>query len=318
MLHQIFYWVLNMSILASVFGILIYTLRYIKGFPKLASYVLWAVILVRMLCPVGISSEYSLLNLISNASEWQIVRTIPLEGPKDTGSALTQRMPQLSLSNTIQEADSYHPVVYKSNMFADFIKVASVVWIIVLTAEVIAIIFLYCLTQTELKKAVHLRGIVYEGDMVNAPAVFGIIKPKLILPTGMKKEHLRYILAHEKVHIRRHDNLWRMLAILAACIHWFNPLSWLFLRCFLKDCELACDETAIKMMNQEERKKYAMALLSCACDDITVFSSSFGSSKVKVRITNVLSYRRLTLFSAVCFILMVLTAAYLVLTNAAR
>jgi beta-lactamase regulating signal transducer with metallopeptidase domain len=183
-------------------------------------------------------------------------------------------------------------------------------------AAFIAMVALYILTKTELKKAVHLRDNIYEGVMVNTPTVYGIIRPKIVLPVGIEKEHLEYILAHERIHIRRHDNIWRMVAILTACIHWFNPLSWLFLRCFLEDCELSCDVTAVKRMKTEDRKYYAQILLVYATMEKTVFSSAFGSSKVKIRIKNVLSYKKLTLFSTICFMGMVFVIVYLLLTNA--
>ena len=316
MLHEIFYWVINMSIIASAVGILIYFLRFIKGFPKFASYVLWAVVLVRFLCPLGITSEYSLLNLISNISENVIVKSISISESEIDQESASKRLPKFTIMNSIQQADTYDPITYKTNTVERFFRAAAVVWIIVAIAALLTIAGLYYLTVSELKKAVPRKGNLYEGGMVNTPTVYGIWKPKIILPIGISEEHLNYILAHEKVHIRRRDNVWRMLAILAACIHWFNPLSWIFLRCFLRDCEMACDEAAVKNMNGEERKQYALTLLAYASEDLTVFSSAFGGSKVKVRIKNVLSYRKLTIFSTVCFIALVITIALLLLTNA--
>ncbi len=340
MLHEVFYWILNMSIIATAFGILVYFLRFIKGFPKLASYVLWGVVLLRLLCPIGISSEYSLLNLISKVSEKTYVKTIQIidtdidtdiDTEKDTvidtdidankvtekeAESGTQRFPQLTASNALQGAATYNPITYKTNILEGFFKVASVIWIIISVAAVIAMTALYYLTKAELKKATHLRDNIYEGTMVTTPTVYGMIKPKIVLPVGVEKEHLEYILAHEKVHIKRHDNIWRMLAILAACLHWFNPFSWLFLKCFLGDCEMACDAAAVKKMKAEERKNYARTLLTYATMDKTIFSSAFGSSKVKVRVKNILSYRKLTLFSTISFLGMVMVITFLLLTNA--
>ncbi|WP_278245976.1 M56 family metallopeptidase [Enterocloster clostridioformis] len=33
------------------------------------------------------------------------------------------------------------------------------------------------------------------------------------------------VLRHEYVHIRRFDNLWKILVFTAVCIHWFNPMA---------------------------------------------------------------------------------------------
>jgi len=312
MLHEIFYWVLNMSILASVFGLLLYPLRYIKGFPKLASYALWSVVLIRLLCPFGISSEYSLMNLVSKVTEKTYVKTIPMGDIE----GMEYLLPEFSTSNAIQGAASYQPITYKTNALEGFFKTASIVWLIVAISSIIAMVALYLLTKSELKKATHLQDNIYEGTMVNTPTVYGIIKPKIVLPVGVEMDHLAYILAHERIHIRRRDNIWRMVAILTACIHWFNPLSWLFIKYFLEDCELSCDQAAVKRMKLEDRKYYAQILLSYTTKDKTVFTSAFGSSKVKVRIKNVLSYKKLTLLSTICFMGMVLILAFLLLTNA--
>lgn len=312
MLQEMFYWVLNMSIIASVFGILIYFLRYIKGFPKLARYALWAVVILRAICPIGVSSKYSLLNILVHAAEKTYVKTIPVGGIED----MVQISPRMSLSNALQGAATYQPITYKTNVLEEFFQIASVVWVILAAAAILAMIILYLLTKAELTKAQHIQDNIYQSPMVNTPTVYGIIKPKIVLPCEVDKEYIDDILLHENVHIRRHDNLWRMAVILISCIHWFNPLCWLFLKIFLEDCELACDEAAVKKMTSEERKNYAKALLACAAKDRIVFSSAFGSSRVKVRIQNILTYQKLTLFSIICFSGMVLAVAYLLLTNA--
>ena len=303
MLREVFYWIMNMSIIASVYGLLIYFLRYIRSLPRTAVYLLWAVVLFRMLCPVGFSSEYSLMNIMSGLADRAIVRTVPVEELS------------LSLSNTIQAASTYAPVTYKTDALEGFFRITSILWIIPALAAILAVMVLYGITVSELRRATPLYDNIYEGDIVNTPAVAGILRPRIILPAGTVQEELEYVLLHERVHLRRGDNLWRMIAIIAVCIHWFNPLSWIFLRIFLNDCELACDETAVKQLHKEERKEYAHALLKYAAAEPSVFSSAFGSSRVRVRIGRILSYRRLTWFSAVCFGMLGIAVAYLLLTN---
>jgi len=70
--------------------------------------------------------------------------------------------------------------------------------------------------------------------------------------------------AHESAHIYRKDNLWRIIAVISASVHWFNPLIWLFLKKFLEDTELACDEQVLANCGEDEKKAYAMALVDCA------------------------------------------------------
>ncbi|HHW93645.1 MAG TPA: hypothetical protein GX734_04035, partial [Clostridiaceae bacterium] len=44
--------------------------------------------------------------------------------------------------------------------------------------------------------------------------------------TGLSDREREYIILHEQHHIRRFDHIVKLLAFLALCIHWFNPLVW--------------------------------------------------------------------------------------------
>jgi beta-lactamase regulating signal transducer with metallopeptidase domain len=302
-----------MSILGTGYGLLLYSLRLIKGFPRFGSYALWGVVFVRLTCPFGFSSSYSLLSLLSRAFSGAIVKTVTVY----ENSSREALLPELTLSNTVQAAESYRPVTYKTNLLEGFFKAAAIVWVIVAAAAILTAVVLYLLSVSELKKAIHIRENIYQGSMVDTPTVYGILHPRIVLPQGENLEYQEQVLLHERIHIRRLDNLWRMLAILTACIHWFNPLVWFFLKSFMNDCELACDAKAVKHMKEEERKDYARALLALASKEKTVFSTAFGSSRVKIRIRSVLSYRKLTALSTSIFLLMAVVIAFILLTNKA-
>ncbi len=264
-LDEIFYWLLNMSIIASVFGMLIYLLRYIRGIPRLFIYALWAVVFFRLVCPVGMSSKYSLLSLITGLFSKTLVRTIKVD-----------HLSGLTASNMLQAAETYNPVTYKTELLKNIFSIASVIWIIVAAAALLSAFLMYYFAMSEIKHTVLLKDNVYFGKMTDTPALYGILRPRIVLPEGFDQEHLDYILLHEKVHMKRRDNLWRMLAVITACLHWFNPFIWFFLKCFLEDCELACDEEAIKGLDPEERRNYARTLLACEAGQKTVFASAFA------------------------------------------
>jgi hypothetical protein len=65
MLSELFYWVLNMSILGGLVGLLVAGLSKILKFPKFAAYLLWLLVLIRLWVPFGVDSRWSLLQLIS-------------------------------------------------------------------------------------------------------------------------------------------------------------------------------------------------------------------------------------------------------------
>ena len=142
------------------------------------------------------------------------------------------------------------------------------------------------------------------------------MKPRIILPTKYRENELKYILMHERVHARRGDNLVRLLALVTVCVHWFNPLAWLFLKLLFADLELACDEAVLRKCNPEQRKEYAHTLLS-AVERTSVFASSFGGAKIRMRVENILSYKKLSALSAAGMVALLIAIAYILLTNAA-
>ena len=64
MLLSVFSTVLNMSITAGIAILFVLVARLLlKKAPKVFSYALWAVVLFRLLCPVSLSSVFSLMNM---------------------------------------------------------------------------------------------------------------------------------------------------------------------------------------------------------------------------------------------------------------
>ena len=95
-----------------------------------------------------------------------------------------------------------------------------------------------------------------------------------------------------------------------------DPFVWIFLKCFLSDVELACDESALAKLPQEKQKAYALELLNVQ-QSKTVFASAFGGAKIRTRIEHIISYKKMTAFSAILFAAFVVAVAYMLLTNAA-
>ncbi|HAS74261.1 MAG TPA: peptidase M56 BlaR1 [Clostridiales bacterium UBA8960] len=304
MLSEIFYWVLNISIIGGMTGLIVALVRKIPRLPRFAAYALWLVPLVRLWIPFGIASRWSLLTLISKYATKTVIIW-----EKAPGS------PYSTMSNFAQAAESYFPVVYKTELLKSVFETASIIWAIVGTTAILTSVFLYALTKRELQDARHLEGDVWMSAKVSAPAVYGIIKPRIILPDWIPHSELPFILAHEQVHILRRDNLWRVVAVLTLCVHWFNPLCWFFLKWFFTDMELACDAKVLKTMGEDKAKDYASALLSCATGR-SYFVSAFGGSNTRRRIESVLSYKRLTTLSTVAFGALIVAICFVLITNA--
>lgn len=293
---DIFYWLLNMSIVASLAGAVLLLLRLIPGLPRRVLYPLWAVVLLRLCVPFGIASDFSILKLLPHKSV-----TFP---------GLPEHFPGM---NIVMGAGSYFPVAFKTGALGIAFTVASAVWATVAAALLLIVLISYVQTLRQCRYAKHWKEQVYFSDQVSGPLVCGILRPRILLPEDCDGSDLELILAHERIHIRRLDNLWRLLGLITACLHWFNPLVWLFLKCFLTDMELSCDETVVRKLSPQQRTDYAHTLLSSAQRQ-NLLLSPFGHAPTSQRIRNILSYRRLsaaaTLFlsiAAACICVLLLT-----------
>ena len=305
MLSEVFYWLFNMSVTASVSGGIVLLLRLFRRIPRRAVAVLWCIPFLRMWVPVGMSGKYGLMTILSRFT----TRTVTVYAHVTSHD--------ISMTNMVMAADSYFPVTYKVNLVGDVFAVASVIWAIAAGALFTTFSLLYVGTMHEIGDSTRLYDNVYTSAKVTSPSVYGVLRPKIVIPpAAAEDEDLRYILMHENRHVRRLDNLWRICAFATAALHWFNPLSWVFLKCFLSDLEFACDESVLQHCDPEETKRYALALVAFA-EHKTLFVSAFGGAKIRTRIERILSYRKMTALSAVVFTALIAAMAYFLLTNAA-
>lgn len=303
MLQEVFYWIFNMSIAAAITGVIVMSVRLVKKIPRRFTVFLWAIPFFRMTVPLGLRSPYSLMSLLSRIT----TKTIVVYQPADDVS--------FSMMNYVMAADHYFPIIYKINILENLFHMASVIWVIVFLAVTLMMAVIYYTTLHEMKDASHLRDNIYLSDKITSPAVYGIIKPRIILPASYADKDIDLILLHEKTHIRRADNLWRILVFLVVSAHWFNPLCWMFLRLFLMDLELSCDECVLIKLGDDRSKEYARSLLESK-ESANVFASAFGGAKIRIRIENILSFKKVTWISFVVFLTLLTAISYVLLTNA--
>lgn len=107
---------------------------------------------------------------------------------------------------------------------------------------------------------------VHETRDLQSPALCGLIRPTILLPTGwadqMTSTELRHILSHEYGHLRRGDLWWKSAFQLAIALHWFNPLVWLAARLARADQEMACDEWVLSHHTDTNIFQYGNTLIS--------------------------------------------------------
>lgn len=318
-MDSVFLKLLNMSITASYVILAILLMRLLlRKAPKKYSYLLWSAAAFRLCCPVSFSSVFSLFRL----------KLFDMTSAQQTGSAALQYVPEqvgfmaqpevnvgipaanAAINNALPAAEHVTSV----NPLQLLILIASCVWIIgifgLLAWAVISCIRL----RFQLRTAVLLKDNVYQSDQVRSPFILGVVRPKIYIPFGLDTDSLRYVLAHERCHLKRLDHLIRPFAFLLLTLHWFNPLCWLAFYLMVRDMEMSCDETVLSGEG-DICADYSTVLLSFAANRRFPSPSplSFGESGVKSRIKNVLKWKRpkvwVTLLAAVLCIAMVAACA---------
>ena len=104
---------------------------------------------------------------------------------------------------------------------------------------------------------------VYVTDALPSPCLCGALRPRIyVTPAALDgPDRLRHVLAHELTHYRHRDHWWALVRCACLCLYWFDPLVWWAAALSRRDCELACDEGAIRALGEEERIPYGRTLV---------------------------------------------------------
>ncbi len=145
-----------------------------------------------------------------------------------------------------------------------------------------------------------------------------IIGSTIFIPDGMDEKELRATLIHELCHFKHLDIVWTSLAAVILCLNWFNPIIWFCFFIFKQDIELYCDERTLKYDN--DRQAYAMLLLKTASarrGRFVLGTTSLGSGKsdVKRRIRFLAKFRKPTVIIAAAAVGLLIVTAVCCLTN---
>ena len=178
-------------------------------------------------------------------------------------------------------------------------------------------VYSYVRVRRQVAEAMWLRENLWICDEVKSPFILGLHKPKIYLSSSMDEAQYPYVIAHEQAHLKRGDQWWKPLGFLILAIHWFNPFVWAAYILFCNDLELACDESAVKKLNPQERKDYSYALLSCSMQRrlVTVCPLAFGEVGVKKRVKEILNYKKPTFWVVLAAVAVCVIVAVCFLTN---
>ncbi len=301
--------------------------------PKRTFLALWGIVLIRLLLPFSLPLSAGIGRLSGLGTELAAaVETAGMElsGRMDTDSAAAGGTPQPG-ENTDK------PIVDESrNTAAVRPHILTIVWLAGMLFTAIWFAAAYIRSSRCIADALPVDGSsdkqsllavlcrkqnircrtvrLLASDRLGTPVTWGILRPKIVLSTLMDSTDewmTACVIEHELVHIRRFDQLWKLAAAAALCIHWFNPLVWLMYSLFVRDLEISCDERVVFSQGVENRQRYAMTLI-CLAEQKTglpVLYSGFGRAAVRERIVAIMKTKKTTMTGILCAAGLVLASA---------
>ncbi len=294
----------------------------LKKYPKIYTYALWALVGIRLLCPVFIETQFSLQPDYAMFSEEMQEQTV--SGNKQgTSQGLLQNALADGITGPMWSDEGYNALEgitsgHNGSQFSGESKVENdeVITPVVSTTEetfsvdnilkIIAVIYvagalivagIYCIQyliiRHRISTAVRDKGNVWLCENIASPFVIGVVNSKIILPYNLNGQEKEHVLRHERTHIIHHDPIIRLVGIICLCLHWWNPLVWLAVHKINQDMEMFCDEAALKGSSLEERKSYARTLLEFSAKQ-SGFSVglAFGESNTERRVKNLMTKRK--------------------------
>jgi beta-lactamase regulating signal transducer with metallopeptidase domain/Tol biopolymer transport system component len=285
-----FVWLLQTTLIGSVvIGLILAAQKAIGG--KLGPrwcHALWLVLLIRLALPGAFPGQIDLFNLVASRD-----RQVQQQQPSETAE-------QNEVSQTAQKPESgvgiQKPVTPKSETLAtgqseskpepaDLRRVLPFLWLagaMVMGGYLLwSNFFLWRIVRRdrplldqktlelfeECKERMGVQTLVglIPSARIKSPALFGFIRPRLLLPLAMfeeaGQEEMRYVFLHELAHLKHRDIYLGWLTSLLQILHWFNPLVWFAFHRMRADRELSCDAFVLSRMGNEKSQEYGRAIV---------------------------------------------------------
>lgn len=311
-MEGIFVKLLNMSISASVLILIAVLLRgLLRRSPKWIHCLLWGLVAVRLVCPLSFESSFSLApraDFVETKLGVQREDGRYMNSTTDAGKALNDDLDNAQNKNLANKGNADRQGDWKKISWTWFTGV-----VLLLGYAAIS----YLRFRKKVQASVRLRDGIYVCDNIRTPFILGVIWPGIYLPSDMDEVQTDNVIAHERAHLSRLDQVWKPLGYCLLAVYWFNPLCWLAYVLFCRDMELACDEKVIRDMDVEDKKVYSRVLLSFSDPSHRIAAGplAFGEIGVKKRIQSVLNYRKPAFWMVGLAILALVVTSLCFLTN---
>ena len=157
----------------------------LKRAPKVCSYLLWALVLYRLLCPFTFVSDFSFLGVFGETDDGkiQMVETnFPTAVQQENGASEPQNL----------QADEQFDAAQREERVSGVSRLwlATCVWAAGIAAMLLYGVVSLVLLSRRLKGAVRLRENIYLSDYVPTPFVSGVIRPRIYLPSSLQEKEM--------------------------------------------------------------------------------------------------------------------------------
>ena len=279
MKQQILEVLISSSVLILALALLRILLRG-KISPRL-QFGLWLLVAVRLLVPVSLGqSPASVMNYVPEQQMSEILEdaSIPAQVPQQVtalpveGTAFTDEVLPAEASQTATEAPTAsEDLAEESARFRPApLTICYFVWGIGAALALIVMLGQNAVLAARLKRnrvrleVPECNNSVYITEILPSSCLFGLFRPAIyITPQALNADGTpnTYVLRHEQTHYRRRDHIWCALRLLLLAMYWFDPFVWLAARLSKIDCELACDDLALRELQDSARIAYGRTLL---------------------------------------------------------
>lgn len=110
----------------------------------------------------------------------------------------------------------------------------------------------------------------------------------------------------------------KLIAALALCIHWFNPVVWAMYIFLNRDIELSCDESVVRQFGETSKSNYAKTLISMEekKSGLIPLHNSFSRNAIEERITAIMKTKKMTIGMLIVSIIVIICIVVPFITSA--
>ncbi|WP_173185167.1 M56 family metallopeptidase [Paenibacillus alginolyticus] len=262
-LIDFFDWVWSVSTMASVLVVLIIVMQHMlrHRLKPRWHYLMWLLVIVRLVLPWGPESEFSIYNWIGYTdavhSAVQVNQEVIL-----TRAAVSETAAQSAYRNLVVLwlVGVCFFGIYTIMVNRNFARKMKNETVAITDGRVMELF-----NQCKKMMSVHRPIALVESSNLATPTLFGFVKHQLIMPktilNSLNDDQLQHVFLHELAHSKRNDIgvNWFMHTLLI--IHWFNPVLWYAYRRMREDQEIASDALALSCLTPDKSQDYGYTLI---------------------------------------------------------